>query len=55
MPLETGSTSEMVMAVATIASTALPPAAIISKPAWAARGCEVQTTLPAKIGFLGHP
>jgi hypothetical protein len=52
--LETGSTREIVIAVATIASTALPPTASISKPACAASGWEVHTTLPAKIGFLGH-
>src|SRR4051812_25849364 len=54
MPLDTGSTSVSVMAVARIASTALPPAASICKPAWAASGCEVDTTLEASSGLRGH-
>jgi len=54
MPLETGSTSESVMAVARIASTALPPAASICRPACAASGCEVATMFFARTGFLGQ-
>ena len=34
------------------ASTALPPLSSIRKPAWAARGWEVATTLRAKTGIL---
>jgi hypothetical protein len=44
----------MVIAVAMIASTALPPSASIARPACAANGCVVHTTLPASTGFLGH-
>ena len=54
MPLETGSTSVSVMAVARIASTALPPAAIICRPACAASGCEVATTFFASTGRRGQ-
>ena len=54
MPLDTGSTSVSVMAVARIASTALPPAASICRPACAASGCEVATTFFARTGFLGQ-
>src|SRR5688572_6862658 len=54
MPLETGSTSVSVIAVARIASTALPPAASICKPACAASGWVVATTLAARTGFRGH-
>src|SRR5690606_28467315 len=50
MPQETGSTSVMVAAAAMAASTALPPLSIMRRPAWAARGCEVDTTLRAKTG-----
>ena len=54
MPLETGSTSVSVIAVARIASTALPPAASICRPACAASGCEVQTTFFANSGLRGQ-
>ena len=54
MPLETGSTSVSVMAVARIASTALPPAASICSPACAASGCEVETTFCASSGLRGQ-
>src|SRR4029079_16087846 len=54
MPLETGSTSERVMAVARIASTALPPSASICRPACAASGCEVETTFCASSGLRGQ-
>ena len=54
MPLDTGSTSVSVIAVARIASTALPPAASICKPACAASGCDVATTLRANTGLRGH-
>src|SRR6202008_1665155 len=54
MPLDTGSTRVRVMAVATAASTALPPSASIRKPAWAASGCDVHTTFAARMGFRGQ-
>ena len=54
MPLETGSTSVSVIAVARIASTALPPAASICRPACAASGCEVETTFCASSGLRGQ-
>src|SRR6185503_2000756 len=54
IPLDTGSTSVSVIAVATMASTALPPSAIIRSPACAAKGCDVATTLPAIRGLRGH-
>ena len=38
IPFDTGSTSDAVIAVAIAASTALPPSAIILRPAWAASG-----------------
>jgi hypothetical protein len=37
-------------AAAMAASTALPPAASMRSPAWAASGCDVATTLRAKTG-----
>ena len=54
MPLETGSTRVSVIAVARIASTALPPAASICKPACAASGWVVATTLAASTGLRGQ-
>src|SRR5438067_8179115 len=54
MPFETGSTRLSVMAVARIASTALPPAASICKPACAARGCDVATAFAASSGLRGQ-
>src|SRR4051812_2221552 len=54
MPFETGSTSVNVIAVARIASTALPPASIMRSPACAASGWVVETTLAARTGFLGQ-
>jgi len=50
MPFMQGSTIVSVMAVASAASTALPPFCSMRKPAWAPRGCEVATTLRAKSG-----
>ena len=44
------STIVMHAAVAIAASTALPPAASMRRPACAASGCEVATTLRAKTG-----
>ena len=49
-PLLTGSTIVITAAVAIAASTALPPFISIRKPACAASGCEVETTLRPKIG-----
>ena len=41
-PLPVGSNRGMAAAMATAASTALPPAFITSSPIWAPRGTEVQ-------------
>ncbi len=49
-PFETGSTIAIAAAVATAASTALPPCASIERPAWAASGCDVATTFRANSG-----
>ncbi|MCY1517340.1 hypothetical protein D9M68_520180 [compost metagenome] len=49
-PLLTGSTSVITAAVAMAASTALPPCCRMRRPACAASGCEVATTLRAKTG-----
>ena len=54
MPFDTGSTSVSVIAVARIASTALPPAASICSPACAASGWEVATTFCASSGLRGQ-
>ncbi len=54
MPLDTGSTSVRVIAVAMAASTALPPSASIRRPAWAASGWDVHTTLAARTGLRGQ-
>ena len=50
MPFEIGSTTVSVIAAASAASTALPPASSMRRPAWAARGCEVETTFRASVG-----
>ena len=50
MPFMVGSTTVMAMALAIAASTALPPRAIMRRPAVAARCCEEATTLAAKTG-----
>jgi hypothetical protein len=44
-PQPVGSTTVSAMAAAMAASTALPPASSMRRPACAARGCEVETTL----------
>ena len=49
-PLLTGSTMVMAAAEAMAASTALPPLSSMRRPACAASGCEVDTTLRAKTG-----
>jgi hypothetical protein len=49
--LDTGSTMVMQAAAAIAASTALPPFCSIRRPAWAARGWEVETTLRAMTGL----
>src|SRR4051812_39051883 len=54
MPLDTGSTSESVMAVARIASTAVPPSASICSPACAASGWLVDTVFAARSGLRGQ-
>jgi hypothetical protein len=50
MPFIVGSTTVMAIALATAASTALPPLASMRRPAVAARCCEEATTLEAKTG-----
>ena len=50
-PLLTGSTIVMTAAAAMAASTALPPKSRMRKPAVAARGCDVETTLRANTGM----
>ena len=52
MPLLQGSTTVNAIAVASAASTALPPRASISTPACAASGCDVATTFAAQTGCL---
>src|SRR3954469_10089423 len=54
MPFDTGSTSDSVIAVARIASTAVPPSASICRPACAASGCVVETVLAARTGLRGQ-
>jgi hypothetical protein len=54
IPLDTGSTTVSAIAVARAASTALPPSARIPRPACAASGCDVATTLRASTGLRGH-
>ena len=51
MPLLHGSTTVSAIAVASAASTALPPRWSIAMPACAASGCDVATTLRARIGW----
>ena len=51
IPLLVGSTTVRVMAAAMAASAALPPFSSIRRPAWAARGWEVATTLRARTGM----
>jgi hypothetical protein len=51
MPLLVGSTTVSVMAVATAASTALPPFASMERPAWTASGWVVATTFRARTGM----
>src|SRR5947207_16009618 len=50
MPLLQGSRTVRLMAVARMASTALPPFRSMRRPACAARGWEVATMLLAKMG-----
>jgi len=50
MPLLHGSTTVSVIAVASAASTALPPRASIATPAWLASVCDVETTFAANNG-----
>jgi hypothetical protein len=50
MPFMVGSTTVMAAALAIAASTALPPLAIMRRPAVAARCCEEATTFEAKTG-----
>ena len=51
MPLLHGSTTVRVIAVASAASTALPPRASIATPACVASGWDVATHWRAKIGW----
>jgi hypothetical protein len=51
MPLLHGSTTVSVIAIASAASIALPPRSSIATPACVASGCDVATTLSAKIGW----
>jgi hypothetical protein len=46
-----GSTIVSAIAVASAASTALPPRTSVAMPACTASGCEVATTLRARIGW----
>jgi len=46
-----GSTTASVIAIASAASTALPPRDNIAAPAWVASGCDVATALRAKMGW----
>jgi hypothetical protein len=50
MPQPVGSTTVSVIAAASAASTALPPASSMERPACAASGCEVLTTLRPSTG-----
>jgi hypothetical protein len=50
-PLPVGSTTVSVIAVASTASTALPPFISMESPACAASGCDVATTLRASTGM----
>ena len=51
MPFMVGSTTVSAMAVARAASTALPPLSSMRRPACAASGCDVATTLAASTGM----
>ena len=51
MPFEVGSTTVKAIAAASAASTALPPRRSISRPACAASGWLVATTLSASTGM----
>jgi hypothetical protein len=51
MPLLVGSSTVSEIAVARMASTALPPFNSMRRPAWAASGCEVATALRARTGM----
>lgn len=51
MPFWQGSTTVSAIAVASAASTALPPRASMRNPALAASGCDVETTLAASSGI----
>ena len=51
MPFMHGSTTVSVIAVASAASTALPPRRYMARPAAEASGCEVETTLAASSGM----
>ncbi len=51
IPLLVGSTTVRVIAVASAASTALPPCFSACNPAWAANGCDVATTFSASTGI----
>ena len=56
MSFEPGCTTVSAIAVASAASTALPPRRSTARPAAAASGCEVATTpLPAKTGLRSRP
>ena len=54
-PLLQGSTTVSVIAVASAASTALPPRNSIAIPACVASGCDVDTALRAKTGWRRDP
>ena len=51
MPLEVGSTTVSAIAAATAASIALPPRSSMRRPACAASGWDVATTLRASTGM----
>jgi len=51
IPLLVGSTTVSVIAAASAASTALPPASSMLSPACAASGCDVATTFLASTGM----
>ena len=51
MPVLVGSSKVSEIALASMASTALPPFNIMRKPACAASGCDVATQLRASTGM----
>jgi hypothetical protein len=51
MPLLVGSSTVSEIAVASMASTALPPLSSMRRPACAASGCDVATALRASTGM----